>query len=258
MIKINTSTISNENIRYNSKFQFAFCTAPINKERYQITNFQTCRDYLHDMIKVHINKSTGYDNGCGYTYNKSKPIDMKRIRLLVTGTSRGDSFKRFKNGLYSGKRIINLYEKNSGLPSTRISEVKHLHKKRCWLLIGPSEWMNNPHLLSLFTFTLRIFTNIGNDVKLKTNENLLKFYNSILEKPPFISGDYNILKNTWDKGLSIMQNREALFRDVTLKMLFSNKTNWNSFHSEGGINSLCLGNSHNEIVNKRIRQLFQK
>ena len=243
---------------YNGKFQFAFCTAPIKGVRYQITQLHSCRDYLHDSIKAQTHKEIANYTGHDYSYGKNRLIDMNKLRLIVTGSMRGDDkvVEAFKAGLYSGKRVINFYEKSIGLQNTRIFEVKYTGKKKCWLLIGPKEWMHNPYLLSLFTLILRVFTTTGKNVKLKTEEDIIKFYTTTAVNH-ISSNDKRLLNYTWNKGLLIMQNRDYLFKDLTTEVLFPEDRVWSTFHSQGGIYSLCKGTSYNVVISRRILKLYK-
>jgi len=86
--------------------------------------------------------------------------DFERTRLLIIQDP--NDFATFRDKLFTGKRMINAYEREAGwTPLSKITTVKHSEYKNAWLLTGPGEWMKVPQLMSTITFFLRLASVYG-------------------------------------------------------------------------------------------------
>ena len=269
-VKVNSGTYGATDFYNNNRIGFSFCTPVKKGVTQQCVSWKTCRDYMHDSLRcVVLNEDVESDSN-GYYPGKNPPIDLKRIRMLVSASAKPLSSKKdwwyyFKKGVYFGKRIINFYEKTYGFKTqTRITEVKCDNRDNCWMLIGPAEWVNNPHLLSLFTLLLRVGSTIGKytldggklpvniDQKFNTNKDVLKVYKTIANTDHIV--DRLIIDNCKNKLHILMEHRNDIFKNITPEELFPKKVGY-SFHSTGGINSLCSFNSSNKVINKKFKNL---
>ena len=269
-VKVSTGEYGATDFYGNDRISFSFCTPVKKGVTQQCVSWKTCRDYMQDSLRCAVLNENIESDSNGYYPGKNPPIDFKKIRMLVSSEAKSlatekDWWYYFKKGIYFGKRIINFYEKTYGFKTqTRITEVQCHNRNKCWMLIGPDEWVNNPHLLSLFTLLLRVGTAIGKselngekmhvDIgqKFNTNEEVLKVYKTITSTNHIL--DRFIIDNCKDKLHVLMGHRNDIFKDITPEELFPKAAGY-YFHSTGGINSLCSFNSSNETVNKRFRNL---
>jgi hypothetical protein len=265
-IKIKKEYTNNYN---DSKIYFSF----VNKEMDQVClKFHLCRDYLHDAVRCHVhNKSTESFSNHQYYPGKNPPLDMENIRLVVTSFPNKNTFKflkvkekvwweDFKTGLYTGKRAINAFEEEMGL--SKKSTVKQVkidisNIKKAWLLVGPGEWMRNPHLLSVYTFLLRVYITLGQEKHFETVEEV---ENGLINNVTEINNKINygnIVCNCWNKLALILKNRDDIFPpEEDFKLLFPESPAY-SFHSSGGINSLCLSRTSVNSVNENMKMFLK-
>lgn len=137
-----------------SAINFAFVSSPADGRK-QATSTMTCREYVNRAAWASANKSSvGQHNA-----EADAPIDFDRLRILIVHDPRG--VDAFKSRLFNGKAALNLLEKfNKWKPST-ITTVNHSVYDNAWLLTGPKQWMDNPQMLSLATWVLRLSANYG-------------------------------------------------------------------------------------------------
>lgn len=229
------SSCSNE-YKY-SNMHFAFVSNPTNK-RVQCTSLISCRESVNIAP-------------CSYwTYKKdsvlkSRPlIDFQKLRLLIVKDVESDNYNDFKTKLFSGKVLLNHYEKEAGWPFSKITSVKHPHYKNVWLLTGPKEWMSQPQLLSIATLFIRLMSIHGPldmDASFQQAEDSLKtLYNEYMIGK---KGDLNFtyypdiefyLKHLNDINL-LINNTKKIFNGVGLSEAWAIDKSATHFSTYSGI-----------------------
>lgn len=229
---------------YRMSFGMAFAT----EDNKQVAAFTSCRDYMHDQIRTFINdKKRVKDDGHTYYPEAGDPdIDMSRLRLIFMLPH--TNFAKFNHGL----KVLNSFEKAAGMELSTAKQVYIGEKTKTSagyvLLEGSGEYMNNPHLLSLVTLTIR-FCFYNEDFEVVDENSLTKAYPKI--NP---SKDRGLMKFCYPIIQHVLIRREELFEGISLKELFPVKIRYN-FHSKGGIQNLCCAVSNNSEVNDRINSL---
>lgn len=138
---------------YKKEIGFTLVSSP-NRGRQQVLEVSTCRDYLHERMRDHIDL-------CKSSADEGIPdLDFKRLRmLLIIGP---DSPIEYKANLFSAKRVLNIYEKMAGWKnSSKITSVGYRKGHMSLLLTGPGEWMGHPMLMSMLTLVLRVGMRFG-------------------------------------------------------------------------------------------------
>lgn len=235
------------------QIHFAFMSSPDNG-RIQCHKWLTCRDFMNDALRAHVNEDKEFDFSSHYQYGENPAIDFDKLRLLVGfrfDTSNGSraeekEIEEFKERLFAGKRVINLYEGMAGWDKTKITTVHHsTREKRVWLLTGPKEWMTSSHMISMLTLLLRISSNYG-PLKIETEKDLQKCWAKLIKRheKEKAKGVYNLdldiaeyIKRGESRFPLLMKNFDKIFGSFTREELFSK--NLDNFHVGGGINSLC-------------------
>jgi len=247
-------------IYQSTQIQFAFLTAPKDGSK-QCHPFVLCRDFLHDAVRCMIQKNSCGIYGFSYTYGKNPPIDMKRMRMLVTkkGMPEKDA-ETFKERMKHGLKLINHYEGIAGWTKSKLVRIKDDKRPNVWLFDGPIGWMKSPFLVSMYTFLIRLGDKYETIADFKTTEELTSKLDSV-GKLPSKNGDNDItyIKQCFNKMHLIMKNVDKLFlADGSAKVdpIFSDaKVSLNSFHNNCGIWNLCRSNSPNKELNKEIADL---
>jgi hypothetical protein len=230
---------------------FAFMSSQ-EKGRKQCHRWLTCRDFLNDVLRSHVNEDKDYDYSSHYKFGIDPPIDFEKCRLLIgqrfqngenTPTKQIDEFKE---KLFAGKRIINLYEDMAGWDRSKITTVHHsLREKKVWLLTSPKEWMTSSHMVSMLTLIMRVAVNYG-PLKIETEEDLQKCWKILIKnhEKEKKKGVYNLdmdiaeyIKKGESKFPLLMKNFDKIFGNLKQKDLYSKDLN--NFHAGGGIHSLC-------------------
>jgi len=222
---------------------FALCS---NTEhgRKQITPFFSCRDYINDSLY-------NYYNGKAVIYQPSgrrELLDTKKLRLLITGNHNGwghEAIDTWRKNLYVAKHVINMYEKLAGFKTKSVlAEVTHSNKriKRCWQLVGPKEWMRYSHLTSMVTLIIRSI--VRSPTVLDTPDSLEKAEKMMatLRITCVPHSDYTTyLPACLPLFSKLMSNFDKVFflspEEVHKESNTSNAISW---HSRGGIYSLCI------------------
>lgn len=221
---------------------FAFCSAP-NEGRKQCMEFESCKAFLQDAVYGQIHNDTVYDDR-----NCEAPIDINKLRLLVTG----EGSESFKKRLYGAKRVLNFYEEIAGWKPSRITKVDHSMYEGVWLVTGPEQWMQAPQLISMVTLLLRMITNEG-PIKFKTNKDLEHIYKGWVDEVN--SDDSNYMTHCWNKLFLIMKHNKKLFKGFTPETLHVDSPI--TSHANG-IVYLCQFKSATEELNKRFHRLCKE
>lgn len=253
---IRVEAFDKETYGANSQIHFAFMSSP-EDGRKQCHKWLTCRDFLNDAMRAHVNKDNKYDFSSHYKYGENPPIDMDKLRLLVSirfNNDKDPAINKFKEKLFAGKRIINMYEDMAGWDESRITTVHHsLREKKVWLLTGPKEWMVSSHMVSMITLILRVATSYG-PLDVEDEKALAKCWKALVKghekekKGGFYALDRDLsdyIKGCEAKFPLLMKNYDKIFGNIKQEELFPEKAE--NFHSGGGIFSLC---SHGTGIKK--------
>lgn len=234
--------------RKGSTYKASFGMAFVSERNVQVCGSTSCRDYLHDTIRTFLNNKTrtGADGHPYYPKLGDPDLCMDKLRLLIEiGSKEKDSEKRMNRAL----KMINILEDLGEIQKTTMSVVdleKMQNKKGInFLFEGSKEYMYNPHLLSLLTLIIRFMYHNNIEV---TDENSL--FNSHINA----GKDKLLMESCHDIIHLILKNRKELFKDVEVKDLFPTSIGY-SFHSQGGIQSLCSMKTPNTVVNERVTAL---
>lgn len=234
---------------YANTFDMSFVSA----DNVQVCGGTGCRDYLQDTIRTFFNNKKRLASDCHNYYPDLGDPDLctDKLRLLIKLNFTDDDDVA-KENIKRAVKMLNILEDFGNIEKTKMKFVKTQKPKNnelSFLLEGSKEYMHNPHLLSLLTLVIR-FTYFNRNIKVVNEKSL---YNSHLSA-------------TRDKGLMttchkiihlILKKREELFEGISLKELFPTGIGY-SFHSQGGIQSLCDARSPNTKVNERIKLLKQE
>ena len=170
---------------------FALVSSPATGRK-QCTKAMSCREELNKAVSLKIDHSPTLlkigNNAPVPVKNTSgksnSPVDFEKLRLLII-KSVGTNYEDFKTKLFSGKALLNCYERKAGWDTSTITTVKHPYYKQVWLLTGPKEWMSQPQLLSVATFFIRLMSVHGpveTDTFEGAEKSLRKLYSNHMNK----------------------------------------------------------------------------
>lgn len=249
-------TVISANAAYNaypSNFGFAFVSDKLE----QASKFVTCRDYLHDAIRTFINGKVRLDCDChGYANDKNCPdLSVKNMLLLIQiHENLGSNFSRKKAA--TAIKVLNDIEEFAGIPLTEVEEVtvdsfkfREETKIHHIMLKGSNIYMQNPHMLSMVTLIMR-FCSYSSYGWYKRPANLSKW----VESKAASKNDARLLVQCYKTLPILMKFRKEVFKGVSLDELFPENIKF-SFHSKGGVTSLCTANTPNKKVNVRVLEM---
>lgn len=259
--------IGKDNI-YLPEFGMSF----VSVDNQQVSKFETCRDYLHDQIRTFINSKERMKSDYHDYFPKSGNPDMfmDRLRLLIILRpilkDKDNGFHRIRESL----RALNTIEKYANVELTIGENIKliktngnkqKLGNSHLILLRGSGEYMKNPHLLSALTLIMRFFYLNDQLIKFRREDDFKRLFNKLEKvkkgKVMTIFNDSFIMKDCNKLLHLIFKERHKLFKDKSINQLFPTDIE-QDFHSKGGIYSLCIMNSPNDDVNKRLKKLSLK
>jgi len=235
------------------------CRTP--EGRKQAMEFTTCRDYLNDALHSRI-----HEGSCSvYKHGDNPPIDLDKLRLLIGRCFDNDeSRNKFKENIFSAKRLLNSYEDAAGWDRSRITTVKHsIIEYNSWLITGPKEWVAYSNLLSIITLIFRIIGNYG-PIEFSNNEDAEKWFYDLMTSYEGERRDSAIFQHDsdlstylpacWDKLYMIMKHYKEIFTEP-MNLIFTPKM---SVHSGGGIAQLCLFNTSNISLDNNMRAVYER
>lgn len=236
--------------RTEAMYTMDFSMAFVSKNFQQVTQFVSCRDYLHDQIRTSLNnKRHSTDTHPYYPEHNDPIIHMHDLRLLVKFNKL--LIKQFCLGL----KALNNIETFAGINKTKVFNAEYASGNNndnvLLLICANGLYMTNPHLLSMLTLILRFFT-LNTDVKYIHTNDLSNQYGNFINSS---KKDTHLMKSCYKYMHIICKERDYIFKNMTLKHLFPNCTD-RSFHSKGGIEKLCIADTLNEEVNEKIKQLY--
>ncbi len=242
-----------------SKFiNYALVSSPKDGRR-QIHKLFSCRDYLHDVIRAYIHKGV-QGTGVSYINENSPPIDLERLRIMVTSYfGEKEDVVSWKEKLFSAKRIINIYEEIAGFDSlTKITTATNKYHRHCWLFTGPKDWMRVPQALSMFTLILRLLA-YTEPAKVENIKDVNTFWEKLVNDRKY-EKNYDVrsyLPNCYDKFEMIMKNFDNIFTQPFAEA-YPITNNSVSFHSAGGIVSLCTNKTQNKVLEENFKREWEK
>lgn len=251
MPKIKVEPHPKQILTYSSQvIQYTLVSSP-KDGRKQCTTLASCRDNLHGRVRDHIRKRQGLEG--------IESIDMSKLRLLLVISSKKDEdLKEFKEKLFSGKRLLNFYERLAGWKESKITTVDYDKGRNAWLMTGPKGWMQHPQLLSIVTLILRVAARYG-PVKFKNNGDIEKFYDKVANPSQnYTNSDSGYIYSCKDKLYTIMKNHKKLFIDDLDEAYVTD--NNQSLGWGGGIVALCRFsvNGKNKALQTRLEKEMKK
>lgn len=212
--------------------------------RQQATGILKCREFLCACARAQFCENS---YGTSFVNSKDAPIDIDRTRLLILNDGSDDlSKQQFKENLFHGKALLNVYEKIGNFSSfSKISTVNHERYGKQWLITGPKEWMKAGQLISAITFLLRLAT-FGNLIDTSDLTSVETSFHKIIssETKPIgyiVDVDLN-LKCFWDKMWILIKFQNELFSD-NYKKNYGGSLNNDDFGMKCGIRNLAAGSS---------------
>lgn len=237
-----------------SLYKKPFSMALISPEDQMVHLRTGCRDYLHDIIKAHVNGKRISKNqfcvDCYYKPGSSAPdVCMDRLRLMITLYKEQDSF------IGNAMRTLNIIENYLEIAPSTIEKVYHPSEGKHYLVEGVGEYVQNPHMLSALTFILRFIVKNALGDPINSAKAFIGKIDECEEKVDLHSySDRVIALKCRDKFLKVLKNRAQIFAGITQQEFYPAESS-ESFHSQGGIACLCQGHTHNHIVNERVMKL---
>jgi hypothetical protein len=238
-----------------STMNFAFVSPP--EERKQCTRATSCREYLARAALASL-----YGNTVNHwSPNIGTPVDFNRLRLLMVQDS--PSIDAHKRRLFSGKAALNIIEAECGWDISRITTVVHPDYKNAWLLTGPKEWMEQPQLLSLMAWIMRLAAYAGPIVA--DNYDELETWIKDEHDRASESGSTDRLVYTnlmWDKMYVLTKFKDEVFAGMGQKEAWpdcnlSNFSVYSGFYTFASNSKISYSN-HAEGAQKRFHELCKK
>lgn len=216
-------------------------------ERKQVLPAYTCREQFCGGIKDKVQNVPG-------------TLDFERTRLLIVQDP--NDFKMFRDKLFTGKRMINAYEREAGwTPLSKITTVKHSSYNNAWLLTGPGEWMKAPQLMSALTFFLRLASVYGpfEADTVAQAEGTMKRLLKESKEGKFQSKTNDLaqfLPNIWDSLKLVICEHEKIFGKAEPRKTWFSKEGFGFGYSSGILNFVTNGPDYSsEVVAARRRFL---
>lgn len=227
---------------------FALVSPPSDGRR-QCHGFITCRDQLCDILRAGALKS---DVNGSYVPGVNPPMDFEKTRLLMARDIENPSteFAGIRDKLFSGKRVINVYEKMAGWQQSTITTVNHTSKSHAWLLTGPPNWMQYSNLFSMMCLILRVACEHG-PLKFSKADDLPKMWQQI----SYINHHdcSNWIKNCHPWFPILMKRYKDIFTQQSLKETY--QSGKEDYYSRGGVYSLITGGTGNQTLTKNIKKV---
>jgi hypothetical protein len=237
-----------------SMYKVPFAMALVSPED-RLVHVQTgCRDYLHDIIKIHVNGKKIDKNQFGVSsYYREGPkapdVCMDKLRLLISLS------EKFSEYMRNAMRTLNVIEHYAGIVPSSYMEVNYPMKGKHYLIEGSAEYVHNPHLLSALTFIIRFITKNSLAEEFDSAEAFIGKIDKMWEDMRLnVYSDITIAGKCKDKLLKVLKDRKQLFAGVKQEHFYP-KSASESYHAQGGIACLCQGHTHNEVVNERVLAL---
>lgn len=187
-----------------TNINFSFVSGPEYQRKQLITSL-TCREEVNRVVHDFANDK------------KEGNFDFSKLRLLIVyDPGNVDSFKK---NLFNGKAALNVLESINGWNPSKITTVKHPMYNNAWLLTGPKEWLEQPQLLSMATWIMRLAATNG-PLNTEGFDQLEGSLYANLPKDGRSSGSSDVgtyLVEFWDKVYIILKYYKEIFGEIDHK-----------------------------------------
>jgi len=234
---------------------FSFVTSPKDGLK-QCHQWVKCRDYLHDAVRACHTGQKFRIYGFFYDPDVNPRIDLEKMRMLVSRDSLDKtSLPEMKASMKRSLILLNHYEKLMSIGLSKVEEVKGGAKKYNWMFTSSKGWLKSPHLVSMYTFLIRLGVK---EIKFKTNAQLKKELKRLSASGG--DNDSTYLTSMWNHLDWVAKNyKKYLLGKDGIDSIYLNKDiTINSFHNSGGIKSLIDCCTPLSERNDEIRKLIKK
>lgn len=215
---------------------FAFLSSKDNGYK-QCHTWIKCRDFLQDAVRNHITGNNESIYGFSYDPKTDPPIDMDRMRMLVTrklSAKKEGASEELREIIKSALSIIHRVEKHGKIkPLTKLYLASG--KDDVYIFMGSKDWMDSSFMISLYTFLIRLGAKTKGK-EFKTKKELDSALGDLAKK----SGDHDIgyLKSILPYIYKVVNNRKDL-KLVKEDGVLTFAAGINTFHNYSGVVSLC-------------------
>lgn len=111
-----------------------------------------CRDYLHDFYRLPFCGMSTSVYGMKYNKKDNPMVDVSSLSLAVKGG-------HMEGNQHSSLFLLNMFEDLMGIKEKSILSIKNVgffDKKEYSIFRGSDEWLSNSHLISLYSFLIRL------------------------------------------------------------------------------------------------------
>lgn len=234
---------------------FTFVSAPKDGSRV-CHEWVKCRDFLPDAARTQVTGKPSSIYGFTFDVKKNPPVDMKKMRILVSreGLDTEDKRHEFIQMMTSALKVVNYYESVAGVSLSKMYRVDPEGQTRyntIVMFVGPLMWMTSPVLISMYTFILRLG---HKKLTFKDGDGLRDALKN-LQGSGLSDKDVGYLKASWDKMEDVIRDRAKLFpKKKGVHDLYWKDININSFHHKTGLLCLANGNTPDQELNKRMKE----
>jgi hypothetical protein len=237
------------------QLEFAFASMDENNKVTVLTQPAYCRDYLHDVIRVCVNKDEHEKGMDAYnmTYSpvRNGCINLKKTMLYIRINRREDTEESLTNDIRRSLSVINVLEKQMRQIKTDAYRVINGPDKYAFMLIGPNTWMKAPWLMSLYTLVIRLgFRGIECNT-LEELDHILKNVTRLGNN----DNDYDYIRAVGHYIVKMVMNIPSM-KCIGYHKCYCEGTMDTNFHNRMGIMSFLRGCTPNESVNRMAKQLF--
>lgn len=236
---------------------FCFVSSPKTGLK-QCHQWVKCRDYLHDAVRaVHTGKDFRI-YGFFYDPNVNPHVDLEKMRMLVSKSAlTKPQLVEFRASMKRGLVLLHHYEKLMGVGLSKLTEVDGGSKEHAWMFVGSKAWMNSPHLVSMYTFLIRLGTK---KIEFKDNKELKAELKRLSSGGGGSDNDTNYLRSMWSHLDNVAKNyKKYLIGKDGIDDIYNNKSiSVDSFHNYGGIRSLIECCSPLKDRNTEMKKIFKK
>lgn len=252
--------------------QFAFLGPLDEKVHKQCHPFVLCRDFLHDAVRAHLNKSRWQIHGFIYEYGKYPAVDMEMMRMLVrkkfytskTAKEKVDKLKakeiakklkKFEEDMVDfSLRLIHHYEDIGEIEEKTVIDTNTDDMGNpVFIFTGSPVWMSSPFLVSMYTYLIRLGDKAI--VDFKSDDDLRKGYQNMITNIKTQDNDIKYLKKNWDKLHIVMAKRTELFGEEAIHQIYFKGVSDSMFHNNCGIFNLCNLSSADKDLNDKLKKM---
>jgi hypothetical protein len=232
-----------------TKFSFV---NEINGELTQCHQWIKCRDYLHDAIRTALTGNPSSIFGFKFSENNPK-LDLENTKLLVSQPGI-NGWIEFRSQLTRSLKLINYFETLAGEKLSTIKKVQGCSSsnfKHVWMFTGPKMWISAPHLISMYTFLIRLGAKKFG--KFNDEDSLIEVFQDLEKK--FVGdrkdNDIRYLSNVKKKLKKLVVDRKRMseYKDSFSKVYYLEGVSIMDFHNRSGMVSTCAGVTPFDSIN---------